>query len=143
MSVTDISSLLEEFRVIGASNRGCLNRQRSTASCDLYAEHMQAALREINRPDYPAGMIPWLGENAPGLYAILTEDLPNEIDQLWNARAPIVQFEETLRRLVKLHGRCCEFYCQHIAGQPQTNPTAAHKTSKGDFRTSTGNGATK
>ncbi len=92
----------------------------ATVATNPYAECMQAALREINRAGYPAGMIVWLGENAPGLYAKLTEDLPNEIDRLWNTHAPIAQFQETLRRLVKLHAQCCEFYHQHIVGTSVT-----------------------
>lgn len=107
---------------------------------DPYEERMQAALREINRPDYPAGMIPWLGENAPSLYAMLTEDLPNEINRLWNGHAPLAQFEEALRRLVKLHGQCCEFYREQVAGQAQTEASGVPKTLESDFGTSTGDG---
>lgn len=75
---------------------------------DPYAERMRAALRQINVPDYPAGMVPWLGTARPDLYAELTSHLPDQIDRLWSERAPLEQFESVLARLVTLHRRCCE-----------------------------------
>jgi hypothetical protein len=71
---------------------------------------MRAALRQINAPDYPAGMVPWLDTVRPDLYAELTARLPDEIQRLWSECAPLGQFEAVLARLVTLHQRCCELY---------------------------------
>ncbi len=79
-------------------------------SIDLYAERMQATLREINRPDYPAGMILWLEQANPILYLELTGRLPDEIHRLWEARGPLEQFENVLARLVQTHRQACELY---------------------------------
>jgi hypothetical protein len=77
---------------------------------DPYAERMRVALREVNPPDYPAGMIPWLGTARPDLYAELTSSLPDEIQRLWSERAPLEQFEVVLARLVSFHRQCCDLY---------------------------------
>lgn len=90
---------------------------------DPYAERMRAALREINWQDYPAGMIPRPGEEAASLYAMLTEDLPNEIHQLWEAHAPLQQFEETLARLVSEHHRAVALYRAYLVSRGSENRT--------------------
>jgi hypothetical protein len=77
---------------------------------DPYAERMRAALRQISAPDYPVGMVPWLGTVRPDLYAELTSYLPDEIHRLWRNRAPLEQFESVLARLVSSHRQCCELY---------------------------------
>jgi hypothetical protein len=83
---------------------------------DPYAERMQAALRSINTPDYPAGMLPWLSTARPPFYAELTSHLPDEIDRVWSERAPLERFEAVLARLVSLHRRCCELYRAERSG---------------------------
>ena len=83
---------------------------------DPYAERMRAALRSINTPDYPAGMLPWLGTAQPPFYAELTDHLPNEIERLWSGRGPLEEFESVLARVVSLHRRCCELYCAERSG---------------------------
>jgi hypothetical protein len=75
---------------------------------DPYADRMKSALRQINAPGYPAGMMIWLGTARPDLYAELTENLPNEIQRLWSEREPLETFESVLTMLVALHRRCCE-----------------------------------
>lgn len=77
---------------------------------DPYAERMRAALRDINPPDYPAEMIPWLGTAHPNFYAELTSRLPDEIHRVWNEHAPLEEFEIVLARLVSLHRQCCDLY---------------------------------
>ncbi len=78
---------------------------------------MRAALHEINQPESPAGMILWLGEAHPDLYDELTEWLPDEIHRLWEAHAPLQQFEETLARLVSEHQRAVALYRACLATQ--------------------------
>jgi hypothetical protein len=77
---------------------------------DPYAERIRTALRQINVPDYPAGMVPWLDTVRPDLYAELTSHLPDEIQRLWSKRGPLELFESVLSRLVSLHRQCCELY---------------------------------
>lgn len=77
---------------------------------DPYAERMRAALRQVNLPDYPAGMVPWLGTARPDLYAELTSHLPDEMQRIWSERAPLEQFEAVLALLVSLHRQCCDLY---------------------------------
>jgi|SRR5271163_4787828 len=73
------------------------------AKPDSYAERMDAALRQINLPDYPAGMMPWLDTAHPALYLELTSWIPDEIDRLWSSGGPLDEFEVTLDRLVTAH----------------------------------------
>lgn len=40
--------------------------QATLTESDPYAQRMRAALKQINRPDYQAGMTLWLGKCAPG-----------------------------------------------------------------------------
>jgi hypothetical protein len=83
---------------------------RRHAKPDSYAERMDAALRQINLPDYPAGMIPWLDTAHPALYLELTSRIPDEIDRLWNENGPLDEFEATLVRLVAVHREACRLY---------------------------------
>jgi hypothetical protein len=77
---------------------------------DPYAERMRAALRQINPPDYLAGMIPWLDKAHSELYTELISRLPDEIQRLWSGRASLEQFEAALVRLVSSHRRASELY---------------------------------
>lgn len=77
---------------------------------DPYAERVREALRQINAPDYPAGMVRWLDTVRPDLYEALTARLPDEIQRMWSERAPLERFEAALARLVSLHMRCREWY---------------------------------
>ncbi len=77
---------------------------------DPYAERIRVAFRQVNPPDYPTGMIPWLGTVHSDLYAELTSNLPDEIQRLWSERAPLEQFEAVLARLVSIHRWCCDLY---------------------------------
>jgi len=82
---------------------------------DSYAVRMQAALSQINRADYPAGMIVWLEQEAPTLYAELTSRIPDEIDKLWNNGAPLAEFEAVLDRLVSTHQAGCRLFREEEA----------------------------
>lgn len=82
----------------------------SVTEGDPYGERMRAALAQINRPDYPAGMIPWLGEAHPGLYDELTSRIPDEIDLAWKCQVPLAQFAIILARLVQTHRQARDLY---------------------------------
>jgi hypothetical protein len=82
---------------------------------DPYAERLGAAMREVARPDYPAGMIPWLGEAHPVLYAELTEGLPNAMQRLWSAHAPLEDFDRIIGLWLEAHQTACGLF--KAAGQ--------------------------
>jgi len=67
-------------------------------------------MREVARPDYPAGMILWLGEANPGIYAELTVGLPDELQRLWSGRAPLEDFDRILGLWVEAHRTACELF---------------------------------
>lgn len=85
------------------------------AAFDSYAERLQVALKQLNRPGYPVGMILWLATEQPRLYAELTERLPAEIHRLWSEHAPLEQFENALNRLLETHREACALCQAHIS----------------------------
>jgi hypothetical protein len=80
------------------------------AKPDFYADRMDAALRQIDLPEYPAGMIPWLDTAHPALYLELTSLIPDQVHRLWNEGGPLNEFEATLDRLVAVHREACRLY---------------------------------
>lgn len=82
---------------------------------DPYAARMQMALSKINRSEYPAGMILWLETAHSDLYMELTSRIPDEINRLWNSRAPLEEFEGVLDRLVNTHREGCRLYREEKA----------------------------
>lgn len=99
----------------GTSARSFSITQADCLACKLpvsdpYAERMRAALRLINLPGYPVGIVRWLNTARPDIYEEVTSHLPDEIQRLWSERAPLSQFEAVLARLVSLHRHCCDLY---------------------------------
>ena len=115
----DATPILAELKTHRDEVLMILKRRSSTPTPerDPYAERMQVALRKINSPAYPAGMILWLEKTEPELHAELTERLPDEIHRLWEAHAPLERFEKTLSRLVSEHRRACALYRAYLATQ--------------------------
>ena len=109
MNQAEIEKRLEEFRNIGKASFFSKHRDQPPDD-SAYASRAQAALAQINRPDYSGAMILWLGTARPELYAELTSNLLDEIQRLWSQRVPLDQFEAVLARLVSLHRQCCDFY---------------------------------
>lgn len=110
MTQEEIERALSEFRAIGAVK----TKPTRVIEERAYGEHMQAALAQINQPDYPAGMIPWRGEAHPELYDELTSRIPDEINLAWKCQAPLAEFEAVLAGLVETHRRACELYKEHL-----------------------------
>lgn len=92
--------------------------QATLPESDPYAERMRATLKQINRRDYPAGMVLWLEKADPHLYRELTEYLPEDIHRLWEAHVPLEEFEYTLERLVATHQRAVALYCESTGRSP-------------------------
>jgi hypothetical protein len=105
---------------------------------DPYAERVRGALLELNRPNYPAGMIRWLDATHPDRYAELTSHIPDEIHQLWTERVPLEQFEAVLTRLVSLHAECC-----NLCGAARKESGSVPKTSQLNFGTPPDHGGAK
>jgi hypothetical protein len=77
---------------------------------DPYQELARAYLARICRPDYPIGLIPWLGTNHQALYDELTSLLPDEIHRRWVAKVPIPEFELILDLWLEAHRTACDLY---------------------------------
>jgi len=91
---------------------------KTQAAADAeYARRAQEALASVCRPDYPQGMILWLGEASPRLYAELTERLPGEIHRLWSEHAPLEKFQAILDRWKQTHAQACVLYRAHLAAR--------------------------
>jgi hypothetical protein len=90
-----------ELRV--ATNKGRL-------PSDPYSRRFSTAMREVARPDYPVGMILWLGEANPALYADLTVRFPDELQRLWSEHAPLMDFDRILRLWVEAHRTACRLF---------------------------------
>jgi hypothetical protein len=92
--------------------RNEINEERG----DAYAKRLRALMQPIRSPDYPGGMIPWLDDACPILYTELTERLPKEMQRLWEARAPLDEFERVVDLWMEALQTACKMYEQHLAG---------------------------
>jgi TubC N-terminal docking domain len=105
-----------EILAVLNGKKPCLDLQ-SVLWRDPYARRLQAALTEICRPDYPAGMIPWLGERYPRLYAELTTRIPNDLSRIWRDQAPLEKFDLVLTRWSEIHWAAQELF--RATGKPE------------------------
>jgi hypothetical protein len=77
---------------------------------DAYSLRLRAALREVCKRDYPAGMPIWLRQRNHRLYAELIERLPDDLNRIWSARGPLDDFERVLARWSETHSTACALY---------------------------------
>jgi hypothetical protein len=89
---------------------GEISEKREQRIGDPYQELARAYLSKICRDDYPAGMIPWLGNSHAALYHDLTSALPDEIHKLWAEKAPITEFDRILNIWLEAHRTACDLY---------------------------------
>ncbi len=75
-----------------------------------YHARVETALGVICRPDYPPGMILWLETADSDLYDRLTCRLPNLISGLWNAHAPLNEFQTVVDEWLNSHERACTLF---------------------------------
>jgi len=80
-----------------------------------YAERVRSTLKALCPPDYPAGMVEWLERARPDLYEDLTSRIPAKIDRLWDAHAPLDEFQAALDRMAAAHREACQLYREHLA----------------------------
>jgi hypothetical protein len=83
--------------------------QTSHLEADYHAA-VEAALKAICRPDYEPGMILWLEKADPGLYDRLTCRLPDLISLLWNAHAPLGEFQRVVDEWLATHTRAYSMF---------------------------------
>lgn len=81
-----------------------------------YHARVEAALQAVCRPDYPIGMVPWLEQGNPALYENLTSHLPDLIHRLWEAHAPLEEFQRVVDEWLATHRRACDFYREQVSG---------------------------
>lgn len=75
-----------------------------------YHDRVESTLKAICRPDYPPGMILWLETADPVLYDRLTCTLPDLISRLWDAHAPLSEFERAVVEWLSAHRKACVFF---------------------------------
>src|SRR5215469_854643 len=81
-------SLLAELRKRRGEVIELLDSRQDLSGHDYYEWRTKIALQQLCRPDYPAGMIPWLADFSRVLHGELTSRLPDKIQRLWETRAP-------------------------------------------------------
>jgi hypothetical protein len=99
----DNGSKITESNVSGERNRTeaqGISEGEAFPPDDKYARRVQETFRRMNRPDYPAGMIPWLEAKHPWIYRILVSYLPDTIHRQWEQSSPLHEFESTLAELL-------------------------------------------
>lgn len=74
---------------------------------DPYWQAAMDAWRRIAGHACLPGTMRWLRRANPWLYKRLMEDLPRQIDKLWDAGAPLDQFQDVLDRWVDAHSEAC------------------------------------
>ena len=75
-----------------------------------YHDRVEAALVAVCPRDYPAGTILWLEEAEPLLYDELTRSIPDLIDRLWSAHAPLRDFQRVIDGWLAAHMRACSLF---------------------------------
>jgi hypothetical protein len=99
------------------------------APVDAYGERLGNAMQSLASPEYPAGMIVWLGDACPILYTELTERLPDKIQRLWEAQAPLDEFERVLDLWKEAHRTGCRIYRQHLVAEKRGEREGGHQIS--------------
>jgi len=95
---------------------------------DPYAVRLRRVWECLCHPEYPAGMILWLGDACPILYTELTERLPDKIQRLWEARAPLDEFERVLDLWKEAHRTGCRIYRQHLVAEKRLKSGETRRT---------------
>jgi hypothetical protein len=101
-----------------------VNPTRRVRRLDFYEWRMGVALEQLSHPDYPAGVIQWLAAFSPALHQELTSRLPNKIQRLWEARAPIPDFEAACTELIECHRSAIELFRRHRSDNHQDQHNA-------------------
>ena len=119
-----VRKALEALAEVGCLQPRSLPAMRvvATRETDAYWQAAQEALRQIAGQHFLPGAIRWLAKHQPERYAELTEQLPAEIDRLWDECVPLGTFQAVLSRWVEAHRQALALYpvrrglCPRTAG---------------------------
>jgi hypothetical protein len=98
---------------------GLLEAWHTAFPTDPYAQRLRTAMRELVHREYAAGMIIWLRQACPALYLELTEGLPNKMQSIWEAQAPVEEFQNVVNIWLKAHRTSCEIYEKYLGSRPR------------------------
>ena len=77
---------------------------------DPYWQAATAAWQRIAEHTHLPGAVRWLEKHQPALYRELMEELPGEIDRLWDSGVPIPRFQAVLNCWVEAHQKAVDLY---------------------------------
>ena len=97
-----------------------MNEESHSRQTDAYSEKFQTAIQKVISSDCPAGVIQWLREAYPVLYAELVDKLPDEIHRMWSERARLDEFERIFNVWVQAHRTACEMFESSTARDRET-----------------------
>jgi len=81
-----------------------------TREHDPYWQRAMDTLKRLCQLDWPIGLGAWLEENANAPYRSLYVTVPNEIDRVWDARAPLGELQAVLDRWAGAHREALTLY---------------------------------
>ncbi len=84
---------------------------------DPYWVAAMAAWRRIAAHPYLPGAVRWVEKHQPALYRELMEELPGEIDRLWDSGVPIPRFQAVLNCWVEAHQKAVDLYSVRRRGK--------------------------
>ena len=93
---------------------------------DPYWRLADRALNRICQRPYLPGAVNWLKREKPSLHRVLTLTIPKQIDQLWDAQAPLDHFEAVLAFWVDTHQDAIDQYLKAM-GNEEGQILASHE----------------
>lgn len=84
---------------------------------DPYWQAAMDAWRRIAGHACLPGAVRWLEKHQPALYRELMEELPGEIDRLWDSGVPIPRFQAVLNCWVEAHQKAVDLYSVRRRGK--------------------------
>lgn len=96
---------------------GCTRRIVPQPTREDYHRLATAALRRIGAMPHLPAALRWLEHAHPDRYHELFHDLRDAIDALWDARAPLADFERALDAWVDAHQRAIADYTAAVSAQ--------------------------
>jgi hypothetical protein len=109
---------------------GLLRQNKHTVSCFLrgpvYAEMARAALSRMHH-QHVDGVIRWIEQERPDLYQHLMVVLFEKINEMWNAQAPVEQFQKMLEEFAQAHAKACAEYRAWQSKNPKNADTRPSK----------------
>jgi len=83
--------------------------RRADYHCSTYSALVSRAMQRIDSV-CPPGALRWARQTCPALTDRIDVDLFNRLNYLWNAYAPVADFEAALQELVRAHAEVGRLY---------------------------------